>query len=697
MARNGTTSSNCWNADDTLKTHVVKTGGASSANCPTTDAGLLAHWQYSYDADGRVFDQVLSQAVGAGGGPVTVAGTNGYRYDDAGRLSQFIDENGTRTRTVQWDPNSNRTDFGVAGEFQPQHFDYNADDSIKQGPGSDAGRLNSTYDNAGRLTDDGCMAYTYDGFDRLTQGDSEQIATDPSRVNCKPEGVRFAYDGLDRQRSHTIVPASGPVRTTAAHFSGLSSSLTAVDATGTVVPAYRYALDADGIAKAVSLLTSVAAPEYLADDGTGNVTTITTSAAAVGCEARFDPFGNAQKVGAADTWSRTDLGRQSTCNTGTTANEVFYRGARHDVGSNTYQFGSRVYDPRKSAFLTPDSYRGPASRGDVSVGTDPLTRNSYSYVNGDPVNLTDPDGHISCPDGYCNWSANPNRKEQFRSTDPNGLLGKRVAYYTRTGRNLPNQWETWSFKQKKEYTAKHDVHVQLSAGAFDLGSLAEDAFKGYVNGGAGIANAVVATVSIGQAHVDPVFKEDRYRLSYTAGNVGGYTAEAVGVYGLGTVGSTLGNAGTRAYTAVANSRVVQGIGAAGTAVRGLVTRSGSEGPATAAASPAAATSTDVVRFDPEWASRQIAGEDLPGSSGYATTPAGNTLSVHAAERAFLGGPGRAPIDPRLIDDILEQGTRVAYRGANDTVKVSAPNLCGKCYVVVDAQTGSHVITVMVPK
>lgn len=107
--------------------------------------------------------------------------------------------------------------------------------------------------------------------------------------------------------------------------------------------------------------------------------------------------------------------------------------------------------------------------------------------------------------------------------------------------------------------------------------------------------------------------------------------------------------------------------------------------------------TDLVPYDPEWASRQIAGQNLPGSSGYATTPGGNTLSAHAAKRTFLGGPGRAPVDPALIDDILDQGTRTGYRGLNDTVKVSAPNLCGKCYVVVDAQTGQHVVTVMVPK
>src|SRR5205823_8040816 len=33
----------------------------------------------------------------------------------------------------------------------------------------------------------------------------------------------------------------------------------------------------------------------------------------------------------------------------------------------------------------------------TSIQTDPLTRNTYTYVNGDPVNLTDPTGHFSLP------------------------------------------------------------------------------------------------------------------------------------------------------------------------------------------------------------------------------------------------------------------------------------------------------------
>ena len=131
-------------------------------------------------------------------------------------------------------------------------------------------------------------------------------------------------------------------------------------------------------------------------------------------------------------------------------------------------------------------------------------------------------------------------------------------------------------------------------------------------------------------------------------------------------------------------RLTPGGTTAGNTMRGVSPRS-------------AGLADDIVRYDPQWASRQLAGQNAPGSAGWAMTPAGRTLSAHAAERTYLGGPGRAPIHPGLIDDILTYGTRTTYRGANDTIRVSAPQLCGRCYVVVDAQNPTHIVTVLVPK
>jgi hypothetical protein len=94
-----------------------------------------------------------------------------------------------------------------------------------------------------------------------------------------------------------------------------------------------------------------------------------------------------------------------------------------------------------------------------------------------------------------------------------------------------------------------------------------------------------------------------------------------------------------------------------------------EGEAVDAVDATADAGTDLVSYDPEWASRQLADQNLPGSAGYATTDAGRTLSAHAAERVFVGGAGRAPTSLAAVDDILDTGTSVSYDSARMTIKV----------------------------
>ena len=90
------------------------------------------------------------------------------------------------------------------------------------------------------------------------------------------------------------------------------------------------------------------------------------------------------------------IGQSCTNSGGSTPSDILYRSQRKDSSTGTYQLGTRTYDPSKAAFLTPDVYRNGPSNSDLAVGTDPLTRDSYSYVNGDPVNLNDPTGHDPC-------------------------------------------------------------------------------------------------------------------------------------------------------------------------------------------------------------------------------------------------------------------------------------------------------------
>lgn len=89
---------------------------------------------------------------------------------------------------------------------------------------------------------------------------------------------------------------------------------------------------------------------------------------------------------------------------------VLPRGNRKDGSTGQYQLGGRTYDPGKAGFLTPDSYRSGSAAQNLGIGVDPLTRNTYGYVNGDPINYMDPSGHaqiegstggVTCPKTDC--------------------------------------------------------------------------------------------------------------------------------------------------------------------------------------------------------------------------------------------------------------------------------------------------------
>lgn len=110
---------------------------------------------------------------------------------------------------------------------------------------------------------------------------------------------------------------------------------------------------------------------------------------------------------------------------------------------------------------------------------------------------------------------------------------------------------------------------------------------------------------------------------------------------------------------------------------------------------AAKAGTDLVRYDPEFASRQLLNQPL--AQGYARTPGGRTVSAHAADRIVNGGPGRPPTTPANVDRILDTGTEVRYDPVRGTIRVRASNLPGRPYVVVSASDPNHIVTVMVPK
>jgi RHS repeat-associated protein len=106
----------------------------------------------------------------------------------------------------------------------------------------------------------------------------------------------------------------------------------------------------------------------------------------------YDPYGNPTHIAAGQAAT------QQCTNPGSTAanGDLRYQSAQQDNGSNEYHFGGRTYDPSKDAFTTPDTADATTGGDPQSIGVDPLTRDTYDYVNGDPLNYSDPSGHNRC-------------------------------------------------------------------------------------------------------------------------------------------------------------------------------------------------------------------------------------------------------------------------------------------------------------
>ncbi|XBB67848.1 polymorphic toxin-type HINT domain-containing protein [Nocardioides sp. WV_118_6] len=181
-------------------------------------------------------------------------------------------------------------------------------------------------------------------------------------------------------------------------YDGLSTSLVGqVDAVNGArsKPEVLYQLDAVGNAVGYDQTNVSAGKAFLDTDGNGNITAVTTrpgsGSGVLACGVVYNPYGTPYE---ASTGGGNPNGVcKNGSQIGTTGNSQWYRGMTRDGSTGTYQMGTRTYDPRTGAFTAPDAYRVASPSTDLSVGTDPLTANTYTYVNGNPLNMMDSDGH----------------------------------------------------------------------------------------------------------------------------------------------------------------------------------------------------------------------------------------------------------------------------------------------------------------
>jgi len=389
----GQTTRNTYNDDNSLRDQTA-----------TRASTTVSSWTYTYDNLSR---QLAANSAQLQPDNTTAAQNEKFGYDSTGRLVSNTDIQGAHAST--YDADGNRltyTNPGPTGTTKSTTT-YNADDSIRTHNSGTTGEADakSYYRASGALQTDGCTTYNFDGFDRMAGTTAN--TTSPTCVSPTPRTDNtYTYDALDRQRSDTQAVAGTNTSTTTMNYSGQDTGV-ATETTDTTA-SRRYTLGPGGAHTAMTWTTGTGAltqphNHYLGTDGKGSITEITgdstasgtpTGTSGVACATRQDPWGKTS--GSSPGNSTSPCPTNAAVSTPTTSNDIYYRGERRDNNTGNYQLGTRTYDPAKTAFLSQDTYRFSSPTADLALGTDPLTSNRYTYVNGDPVNLSDPTGHVAC-------------------------------------------------------------------------------------------------------------------------------------------------------------------------------------------------------------------------------------------------------------------------------------------------------------
>jgi RHS repeat-associated protein len=120
-------------------------------------------------------------------------------------------------------------------------------------------------------------------------------------------------------------------------------------------------------------------PSFYGYDGFGTVRQLTNSSGAITDTYDYDAFGN--KINS----------------TGTTPNNMLYRGEQYDPDLGLYYLRARYYNPITGRFMSRDPLDGYID--------EPATLHKYLYAGGDPVNVIDPSGQ-----GLVSYALNLARK-----------------------------------------------------------------------------------------------------------------------------------------------------------------------------------------------------------------------------------------------------------------------------------------------
>ena len=270
-----------------------------------------------------------------------------YSYDPLYRLTEADYNSVGQVYTYTYDAANNRLAAGLNGT-QVTTYTYDIANRLTQ-----VDEQAYAYDNSGNLLSDGTYTYTYDSANRLIQL-VDTISTKAYEYNG--DGVRVAQieDGL---RTDYVQDVAAP----------LPQVLTARQ--GGTVSTYLRGLGLIGEQRAgTGPLAGPATWQYTLPDALGSVRQVVDGQGVVTVGRHYDPFGGILMA------------------QGTGRSAYGFAGEEQDTDTEQLFLRARTYNPSTGRFLQQDDVLGTANQ--------PRTLHRYTYSFNNPVNYTDPNGHM---------------------------------------------------------------------------------------------------------------------------------------------------------------------------------------------------------------------------------------------------------------------------------------------------------------
>ena len=309
----------------------------ASDTLTAASGATIASASYGYDHDGNLTAETTTGVAGA------ASTSYGYNQDDE-LTSQTT---GGNTTSYGYDADGDLTQAGPTG------YTYNAQDQPVSSASS-AGTTSYAYTLSGALAS---VTPPSGGAQDFTSNAYGQTATAPG-------GISYAYDALGRLGTRTT--SSG---TSDFAYSGTGGT---VASDGTT--AYTYDPEGNPVAEKPSGGTGQAELTDVHGDIIGAFSTA-TSTTSLTASASYSPYGGV-------TASSASMGT------------LGYQGQYTDPGTGDTDMSARWYAPSTGTFTSGDTTTDGMPDPSAISGT------AYGYVDGDPLTLTDPNGH--CWLGFCN-------------------------------------------------------------------------------------------------------------------------------------------------------------------------------------------------------------------------------------------------------------------------------------------------------